>query len=471
MERLLAERVPFVTATVVRAAKPTSVRPGDAAIVLADGTIEASSAASARRRPSGCTPRARWRRARPCCCGCSRARATTTRRRRRGRAQPVPERRVAGDLPRPPAGRAAVADRGRDADRAGARGRRAGRRATRSPTAGSRPAAVRRRAGRGLPRRRRGGARWRARSRPAWATSRSSPAPKRGAAVLEALDVDDALRSQVHTPAGLDIGAHAPADIAISILAQMVAERTTHAPAVARDRDRPGLRHAGRRQRRDAEPLRRQRARLLLLRGLPLAPTPRSMPTRVSGLVLAAGGSSRLGQPKQLLPFGGRPCSTTPWTSRGRASSTSSSACSAAARTRCARRSICRASRSSSTTCSAAAARRRSRPRCRSSPATCWCCCSATSRAWSPASVRALLAGRGDAPLAVCRYDDGRGHPFAFARSVFGELAALHGDKGVWKLLDRGSVVDVRVPGTSRPTSTRGRTTARCRVGSSACGD
>src|ERR1700710_1208400 len=40
MERLLSERVPFVTATVVRAAKPTSVRPGDAALVLADGTID-----------------------------------------------------------------------------------------------------------------------------------------------------------------------------------------------------------------------------------------------------------------------------------------------------------------------------------------------------------------------------------------------------------------------------------------------
>ena len=40
MEQLLADRVPFVTATVVRAAKPTSVRPGDAAIVLADGTID-----------------------------------------------------------------------------------------------------------------------------------------------------------------------------------------------------------------------------------------------------------------------------------------------------------------------------------------------------------------------------------------------------------------------------------------------
>ena len=35
MEQLLADRVPFVTATVVRAAKPTSVRPGDAAIVNA----------------------------------------------------------------------------------------------------------------------------------------------------------------------------------------------------------------------------------------------------------------------------------------------------------------------------------------------------------------------------------------------------------------------------------------------------
>jgi molybdenum cofactor cytidylyltransferase len=65
------------------------------------------------------------------------------------------------------------------------------------------------------------------------------------------------------------------------------------------------------------------------------------------------------------------------------------------------------------------------------------------------ATVRALLDGRGEAPLAVCRYDDGRGHPFAFSRSVFGELASLHGDKGVWKLLDRHGpeVVEVPVPG------------------------
>jgi xanthine dehydrogenase accessory factor len=37
---LIAARVPFVEATVVRAQCPTSVRPGDAAIVLADGSIE-----------------------------------------------------------------------------------------------------------------------------------------------------------------------------------------------------------------------------------------------------------------------------------------------------------------------------------------------------------------------------------------------------------------------------------------------
>src|SRR5215211_4995806 len=41
----------------------------------------------------------------------------------------------------------------------------------------------------------------------------------------------------------------------------------------------------------------------------------------------------------------------------------------------------------------------------------------------TPATVEALLAGRGDAPLALCGYDNGRGHPFAFGRSIFRELA------------------------------------------------
>jgi xanthine dehydrogenase accessory factor len=40
VEQLLGERTPFVMATVVRARHPTSVRPGDAAVVLGDGTID-----------------------------------------------------------------------------------------------------------------------------------------------------------------------------------------------------------------------------------------------------------------------------------------------------------------------------------------------------------------------------------------------------------------------------------------------
>ena len=30
---------------------------------------------------------------------------------------------------------------------------------------------------------------------------------------------------------------------------------------------------------------------------------------------------------------------------------------------------------------------------------------------------------------------------------MFGDLADLHGDKGVWRLLDRGDAAEVRVPG------------------------
>jgi molybdenum cofactor cytidylyltransferase len=61
-------------------------------------------------------------------------------------------------------------------------------------------------------------------------------------------------------------------------------------------------------------------------------------------------------------------------------------------------------------------------------------------------TVAALLAGRGEAPLAVCSYDDGRGHPLAFGRSVFGELADLHGDKAVWRLLEERAADVVEVP-------------------------
>ncbi|MEZ5096000.1 MAG: hypothetical protein R2731_07650 [Nocardioides sp.] len=36
----------------------------------------------------------------------------------------------------------------------------------------------------------------------------------------------------------------------------------------------------------------------------------------------------------------------------------------------------------------------------------------------------------------MTRYRDGIGHPFWLGRALFGRLAELHGDKGVWKLVD-----------------------------------
>jgi molybdenum cofactor cytidylyltransferase len=160
------------------------------------------------------------------------------------------------------------------------------------------------------------------------------------------------------------------------------------------------------------------------------------MPARadgfVAGLVLAAGGSSRLGRPKQLLPYGERTLLDHVLdTARG-----------------------CRfdgadvvENRAYGEGCSSsiAAAMAALDPRCDAlvlllgdQPGV------------TRETVRALLAGRAGSPLAVCRYEDGRGHPFAFGREVFAELRRLHGDKGVWKLLDRAGdrVAEVAIPGT-----------------------
>lgn len=69
----------------------------------------------------------------------------------------------------------------------------------------------------------------------------------------------------------------------------------------------------------------------------------------------------------------------------------------------------------------------------------------------SPATVEQLL-GAVDATraeVAVCSYDDGIGHPFWFRRSTFAELANLHGDKAVWKVIESGrhDVQVVEIPG------------------------
>jgi molybdenum cofactor cytidylyltransferase len=171
----------------------------------------------------------------------------------------------------------------------------------------------------------------------------------------------------------------------------------------------------------------------------------------VTGLVLGAGGSKRLGQPKQLLPFGDRtlldhtlgvaracdfdqlvvPIGGAADEVRERVDFTEAEV-------------VVNSAYGSGCSSSIAAALDAVDPRCEvlvlmlgDQPGV------------TPATVQALLDRRGDAPLAVCRYEDGRGHPLAFGRSVFGQLADLHGDKGVWRLLDEAGddVVEVTVPG------------------------
>jgi xanthine dehydrogenase accessory factor len=55
---------------------------------------------------------------------------------------------------------------------------------------------------------------------------------RRGAAVRAALDVPEALRARLHSPAGLPIGARTPQEIALSILAEIVADRRGTVPHV-----------------------------------------------------------------------------------------------------------------------------------------------------------------------------------------------------------------------------------------------
>jgi molybdenum cofactor cytidylyltransferase len=171
----------------------------------------------------------------------------------------------------------------------------------------------------------------------------------------------------------------------------------------------------------------------------------------VSGLVLAAGGSSRLGRPKQLLPYRG--ATLLDWvlgTARacefdqllvaigGAAGEVRDAVDLSGAQV------VVNAAYGSGCSSSIAAAVGALDPR-----SDVLVLLLGDQPGVTADTVRALLAGRGDAPLAVCRYSDGRGHPFAFARPVFAELAELHGDKAVWKLLDRrpGDVAAVAVPG------------------------
>ena len=172
---------------------------------------------------------------------------------------------------------------------------------------------------------------------------------------------------------------------------------------------------------------------------------------KVTGLVLAAGGSLRLGQPKQLLPYGDRTL-LDHTLATARACALDQLVCVLGGGADAIRKSIdlhgidVVENREFGDGCSSsiAAALTAVDPE-----AEVLVLLLADQPGVTPEAVATLLAGRGDAPLAACVYEDGRGHPLAFARSTFADLGALHGDKGVWKLLDRraADVVDVPVPG------------------------
>jgi molybdenum cofactor cytidylyltransferase len=179
-------------------------------------------------------------------------------------------------------------------------------------------------------------------------------------------------------------------------------------------------------------------------------PPPTSEPF-ISGLVLGAGGSRRLGQPKQLLPYGeGTLLGHVVNVARACAFDQLVVALGGAAAEVRAKvdlsdvEVVINDAYGAGCSSSIAAALDYLDPRCEvmvlmlgDQPGV------------TAATVSSLLAGRGDAPLAVCRYDDGRGHPIAFARSTFPELSVLHGDKGVWRLLDAraGEVGEVALAG------------------------
>ncbi len=229
VEELVAAETPFVEATVVRAQRPTSVRAGDAAIVRRDGTIEgfvggACAEASVRLHalraletgepmllrilPGDAAEEADARDGEvtvnnPCLSGGALEIFLEPR-------LPAATIRVVG---RSPIGRAI-------ADLAGRVGYAIELEAAEDSAPGADDAAVL------------VASHGHDEDRVLTAALRQAvpyvgliASPRRGEAVRESLDLPDDLRAQLRTPAGLDIGAVTPEEIAVAILAEIVSLR------------------------------------------------------------------------------------------------------------------------------------------------------------------------------------------------------------------------------------------------------
>jgi xanthine dehydrogenase accessory factor len=217
MEQLIAARTPFVTATVVRAMSPTSVRPGDSALVLADGTIDGF--------VGGVCAQAsvRLHAARALETGA----AVIVRLEPGAGAETVEDGIVVdhnpclsgGTMeiflePHLPALRILVAGETPIARALAEIASAAGYEVQRGAPDELQPAE----------------------SDAAVVVASHGyvalvASDKRGAAVRDSLDVPDALRERVHTPAGLAINAQTPQEIAVAILAEFVSKRVAHPPA------------------------------------------------------------------------------------------------------------------------------------------------------------------------------------------------------------------------------------------------